>query len=113
MKKYQRTIIALSEKFGNKYAQSQGLKEIIEAAAGYGEQSANGIMNFPAKLKQDNANLSINVVISGDAVNVSLPTVEPSQFTNNYINLPEQIKNYLENHVKDFPLPQGTTTLEW
>lgn len=113
MKKYQRVLMVLGENFGNKYATSQSLQEIIQNAASYGEQSTNGIMNFPAKLKQDGADLGINISISGNDINVSSPTVDPVQFTSNYTALPKQIQNYLERHVRDFPLPQGTTTLQF
>ena len=113
MKKSQQQIAKLAAKFQRKYAQSQSLQQIIQSAASWGEQSANGIMNFPAQLKKDNADLSINVSISGNDVNVSPPTVEPAQFAPNYARLPDQIKNYLSKHVRDFPLPQGTTTLEY
>ena len=113
MKKHQRVLMVLGENFGNKYATSQSLQEIIQNAAGWGEQSANGIMNFPAFLKRDNADLSINVNISGRDVGVSIPIVEPQQFTNNYTKLPDQIKNYIERHVTDFPFPQGITTLQF
>jgi hypothetical protein len=112
MKKYQRALMVLGENFGNKYA-SQSLQEIIQNAAGWGEQSANGIMNFPAQLKQDNADLGINVTISGNEVNVSAPTVDPPQFAGRYAKLPEQIKAYIKRHISDFPLPQGTTTLQF
>jgi hypothetical protein len=112
MKKYQRVLMVLGENFGNKYA-SQTLQEIIQNAAGWGEQSANGIMNFPAQLKQDNADLGINITISGNEVNVSAPTVDPAQFASHYTNLPEQIRAYVKRHMSDFPFPQGTTTLQF
>jgi hypothetical protein len=113
MKKSRQQLAKLASKFQRKYAQSQSLQEIIQNAANWGEQSANGIMNFPAQLKKDNAELSINVAISGNDVNVSPATVSPVQFSDNYAKLPAQIQNYLSKHVRDFPLPQGTTTLEY
>lgn len=119
MKKSQQQLLKLATKFGLKYAQGQSLQEIIQNAASYGESSANGIMNFPAQLKKDQADMSINVTISsgtlgGANVDVSQPNVQPSEFAGNYTKVPDQIKNYLERHVKDFPqLPQGTTTLQF
>lgn len=113
MKKSHQTLAKLAAKFQRKYAQSQSLQEVLQNAASYGEQSANGIMNFPVMLKKDNANLSINVNISGNDVNVSTPTVVPEQVAPRYAQLPDQIKTYLGRHVRDFPLPQGTTTLEY
>lgn len=113
MKKSLAQLVKLANKFQRKYAQSQSLQQIIEGAAGYGEQSANGIMNFPAQLKQDGADLNINVTISGNDVNVSQPSVMPPQFATNYTRLPGQIESYLKQHVRDFPLPQGTTTLQF
>jgi hypothetical protein len=76
-------------------------------------------MNFPAQLKKDQADLSITVTVSsgmmgGLSVEVSNPTVDPPQFAGNYARLPEQIKKYLDRHIKDFPqVPQGPTTLQY
>lgn len=119
MKKSQSNLLKLASKFGGKYAQSQTLQQIIEAAAGWGEQSANGIMNFPAQLQKDQAGLTINVTISdkmmgGRSVEVSPPSVEPSTVAANYAKLPGQIKAYLEKHISNFPqIETGTTTLKW
>lgn len=119
MKKSQSNLLKLASKFGGKYAQSQTLQQIIEAAAGWGEQSANGIMNFPAQLQKDQAGLSISVTVSdkmmgGRGVEVSTPAVEPSQFASNYAKLPGQIKAYLEKHIANFPqIETGTTVLKW
>lgn len=113
MKKSCVQLVKLANKFQHKYAQGQSLQQIIESAAGYGEGSANGIMNFPARLKQDGADLNINVTISGNDVNVSQPSVMPPQFAANYAKLPDQIESYLKRHVSEFPFPQGTTTLQF
>lgn len=119
MKKSQAQLLKLAAKFQEKYGQSQNLQQIIENAASYGETSPNGIMNFPAKLKQDNAALTISVTIGsgmmgGRSVNVSTPTVVPFQLASNYAKLPDQIKRYLDKHIQDFPqIPDGTTTLEY
>lgn len=117
--KNSQALFKLAAKFQRKYAQSQTLKEILQNAASYGESSASGIMNFPAQLKKDRANLSINVNISsgmmgGISVDVSPPTVDPPQFAGNYTKLPDQIKKYLDKYIKDFPqIPQGSQTLQW
>lgn len=117
MKKSQALLLKLANKFQNKYAQSQNLQEIIEAAAGYGEKSENGIMNFPAQLKADQADLSINITISsgimgGRSAEVSPPSVDPPAMAGRYAKLPEQIKKYLNRHLSSFPqIPEGTTTL--
>jgi len=117
MKKYQTYLFKLAEKFNNKYAQDQDLKQIIENAASYGEQSANGIMNFPAELAKDRARMRFSVTISpgmmgGRKAEVSTPSVEPSQFAPKYSKLPDQIKNYLNKHLENFPqIPNGTTVL--
>lgn len=114
MKKSHELIIRLASRFQTKLAQSQTLQQIIQNAAGSGEQSANGIMNFPVQLKKDQADLSINVTIKpatfgGENVEVSAPTVDPPQFAQNYARLPEQIKKYLERYIKDFPqVPRDT-----
>jgi hypothetical protein len=120
MKKSQALLLKLADKFQNKYAQeSQTLQQIIENAASYGESSANGIMNFPAQLRKDQADLSLTITISsgmmgGKSVEVSNPTVEPSQFATNYTKLPAQIKKYLDRHIADFPqISEGTVTLNW
>jgi hypothetical protein len=119
MKKYQAQLLKLANKFYNKYAQSQTLQQIIENAAGYGEKSANGIMNFPAQLVKDQADLAINVTVTstslgGYNIDVSQPTVEPAQFAGNYAKLPLQLKNYLEKNIKNFPQVQdGTNTLRF
>lgn len=120
MKKSQALLIKLANKFQNKYAQeSQTLQQIIENAASYGESSANGIMNFPAQLRKDQADLSLTITVSsgmmgGKSVEVSNPTVEPSQFATNYTKLPAQIKKYLDRHIADFPqISEGTVTLNW
>src|SRR5690606_32403257 len=108
MKKSQAHLLKLASKFQEKYGQSQTLQQIIENAASYGESSPNGIMNFPAQLKQDNASLSISVTIGssimgGRSVNVSTPTVVPFQLGSKYAKLPDQIKRYLSKHIQDFP----------
>lgn len=119
MKKSHALLLKLANKFENKYAQSQSLQEIIQNAASYGESSANGIMNFPAQLKKDQADMNINVTITsgtlgGLNVTVSEPAVEPPQFAANYAKLPAQIKKYLDKYISDFPqVPQGTTTLQY
>jgi hypothetical protein len=119
MKKSQAHLLKLASKFGAKYGQSQNLQQIIEAAASHGANSANGIMNFPAQLKQDNAALTISITIDagmmgGRKVTVSSPSVNPPQFATNYTKLPEQIKNYLDRNIEYFPqVPNGTTTLEY
>jgi hypothetical protein len=108
MKKSQALLLKLAAKFQDKYAQSQDLQEIIQNAASYGESSANGIMNFPAQLKKDQADMNINVTITsatlgGLNVDVSQPAVEPSKFAANYAKLPAQIKKYLDKHISSFP----------
>jgi hypothetical protein len=117
--KNSQNLFKVAAKFQRKYAQSQSLKQIIENAASYGESSSNGIMNFPAQLKKDQADLNINVTISngfmgGSNIQVSPPAVEPASVAGNYARLPDQIKKYLEKYIKDFPqiLP-GTQTLEF
>lgn len=119
MKKSEQQLFKVAARLSYKYAQSQTLQEIIQNAASYGESSPNGIMNFPAQLKKDQADLSINVTVSsgmmgGLSVEVSPPSVDPSQFAPNYAKLPDQIKKYLDKYIKDFPqVPQGTTTLRY
>lgn len=119
MKKSQALLLKLANKFQNKYAESQNLQEIIQNAAGYGESSANGIMNFPAQLKKDQADLGISITISsgmmgGMTVEVSPPQVDPPTAAGNYARLPEQIKKYLDRHIKDFPqVYPGTTALQY
>lgn len=119
MKNSQDLLFKLAAKFQRKYAQSQSLQEIIQNAASYGESSANGIMNFPAQLKKDQADMNINVTISsgtfgGPNVEVSQPAVEPAQFAGNYARLPDQIKKYLDRYIKDFPqIAMGTQTLSY
>lgn len=119
MKKSELQLFKTAFKFQAKYAQSQTLQEIIQNAASYGEHSSNGIMNFPAQLKRDQADLSINVTIEsttlgGLDVTVAQPTVTPSQYAPNYAKLPEQIKKYLERYAKDFPqVPKGVSVLQY
>jgi hypothetical protein len=119
MKKSQDILFKVASKFQKKYAQSQSLQQIIENAAGYGEKSANGIMNFPAQLKKEQADLTLNVTVNtgmmgGFNVVVDPPTVDPPQYAQNYAALPAQVKKYLERHIKDFPqIPIGTTTLRY
>ncbi len=119
MKNSQDLLFKLAAKFQRKYAQSQSLQEIIQNAASYGESSASGIMNFPAQLKKDQADMNINVTISsstfgGPNVDVSAPAVEPASVAGNYARLPGQIKKYLEKYIKDFPqITMGTHTLQY
>jgi hypothetical protein len=119
MKTSQDRLFKVAAKFQRKYAQSQSLKQIIENAASYGENSSNGIMNFPAQLKKDRADMNINVTISsgfmgGSNVEVSPPAVKPTSVAGNYARLPDQIKKYLEKYIKDFPqIAPGTQTLEY
>lgn len=119
MKKSELQLFKTAARLIGKYAQSQTLQEIIQNAAGYGESSPNGIMNFPAQLKKDQADLSIDVTISsgmlgGRNVQVSAPNVDPPQFASNYARLSEQIRKYLDKYIKDFPqVSEGTTTLRY
>lgn len=96
----------------------QSLSEILENAAGYGATSANGIMNFPAFLQQDHAKLNFKVTVNnkmlgGEDVVVSdfevTPSaVTPAGVTQKYEVLPQQIKNYLNKHIANFPdVPRG------
>lgn len=114
MKKSEQQLFKVAGNALAKYG-SQTLKEILENAAGYGEQSANGIMNFPAQLKKEQADLGINVTIEKGNVTVSPPTVEPAEYAPGYTRLPDQIKKYLERNLDGFPqLPRGqTVTLRW
>ncbi len=119
MKNSQARLFKLAEKFQRKYAQSQSLKEIIQNASSYGESSSNGIMNFMAQLKKDQADLSITVVVDsgfmgGVSVTVSNPTVNPPQFAPNYSRLTAQIQKYLDKYIKDFTqITPGTYTLDY
>lgn len=117
MKKYAQQIQHLAKKFISKYAQSQNLEQILESAAGYGEQSANGIMNFPQQLKKDQANLYITITVSngmlgGRSVTVSDVLTDPREVAANYSKLPQQVENYLNKNLTSFPqIPNGDTTL--
>lgn len=120
MKKSQALLLKLAHKFQDKYAQDgQTLQQIIEAAAGSGEKSENGIMNFPAQLKADQADMTINVTkssafLGGFDFEVSPPTLDPPQVAAKYAALPAQIKKYLDRHGKYFPqVPMGTSTLSY
>ncbi len=112
-------LISLAQTLSVKYAQSQDLKEILENAAAYGENSTNGIMNFPAQLEKDDAGLSIVVSVSktpwgSKKILVSPPTVDPAEVAGNYAKLPEQIKKYLERNINYFPqLALGHTLLDF
>lgn len=112
-------LIRLGSKFQIKYAEDQGLQQIIENAATYGEGSMNGIMNFPQQLKKDHATLSIDITInktafSGYDIKVSQPIVYPPQFSVNYSKLADQIKNYLDKNIRGFTqIDAGTITLKY
>lgn len=112
-------LISLGHLLENKYADAQTLQQIIENAAGWGDKSANGIMNFPAQLKKDQADLSITVEVDsgtfgGYKVTVSEPIVTPAQFAVNYSKLAGQIKNYLDKHISSFPqVGTGSFTLKY
>ena len=114
MKKSEQQLFKVASKALAKYA-TQSLKEILQNAASSGEQSVNGIMNFPAQLKKEQADLGLNVTIDKGNVTVSPPTVEPAEFAPGYTRLPDQIKRYLERNLEGFPqLPRGqTVTLRW
>jgi hypothetical protein len=119
MKKSEQQLFKLATKFQRKYAQSQSLQEIIQNAASYGESSVNGIMNFPAKLKQQQAYLGLSITIKsgmlgGLSVSVSDPSVDPPQFAATYAQVSEQVKNYLDKNIKGFPqLGEGTQNVSW
>lgn len=113
-------LIRLAQTLSVKYAEAQTLQEIIGNAAGYGESSTNGIMDFPAQLKKDDAELSIGVSISkggltgGTKIIVTSPNVYPPEMAGHYTKLPEQIKKYLERNIQYFPqIGVGTFTLEY
>lgn len=115
MKNSQERLFKLAAKLQYKYAQGQSLQEIIGNAASYGQD----IMNFPAQLKRDKANLIISVTVTsglmgGKTVTVGEPRVDPPQFAANYSRLSEQIKKYLDKYINDFPqVPTGTTVLQY
>ena len=117
--KNSQALFKVAAKFQRKYAEGQTLKEIIQNAASYGESSSNSIMNFPAQLKKDQADMNISVSVSngfmgGTSIQVSPPAVEPPSVAPNYAKLPDQIKNYLEKYIKDFPqVTPGTYILEY
>lgn len=119
MKKSVLQLLKVASKFQKKYGQSQNLQQIIENAASYGEQSANGIMDFPTQLKRDKADLSIKITVSsgilgGLSAKASDLKVTPPEFAGNYARLPAQIEKYLDRHLKDFPqIPQGETVLNY
>jgi len=119
MKNSQFNLLKLAYKFGNKYAQTQTLQQIIENAASYGEKSDNGIINFPAQLKKDQADLTLIVTISsgimgGKTVIVSRPIITPESHSMNYAKVSDQIKKYLDKHLSSFPqIEEGTMTLEF
>lgn len=112
-------LIRLAQTLSVKYAEAQTLQQIIENAAGYGESSTNGIMDFPDQLKRDDAELSMGITISrgamgGTKIIVTAPNVYPPEVASNYTKLPEQIKKYLERNIQYFPqVGLGTFTLEY
>jgi hypothetical protein len=110
-------LIRVAKRLENKYA-SQSLQEILENAAGSGERSVNGIMNFPAQAAIDKVNLTFDVNVKstffgGYDIDVSPPTVDPPEKAVNYARLPTQIKAYLDKHASSFQLYPGTTKLEY
>lgn len=119
MKKFAQQIQKLASKFHHKYAQTQGLKEIIEGAAGFGLNSSNGIMNFMDQLKRDQADLYLTVTIKskimgGRIAEVGPLLTDPREVAGNYAKLPEQVENYLNKHLSNFPqIQEGTVTLSW
>jgi len=112
-------LIRLAQTLSVKYADAQTLQEIIGNAAGYGESSTNGIMDFPSQLERDDAELSIGINISrgamgGTKIIVTDPNVYPPEMAGHYTKLPEQIKKYLERNIQYFPqVGVGTFTLEY
>lgn len=118
MKKSELQLFKVASRILAKYA-TQTLQEISGNAAGGGEASENGIMNFPAQLKKDQADMNINVTISpatigSPNITVSAPAVEPKEVAGNYSRLPDQIKKYLDKNISGFPqLTSGTTTLRF
>lgn len=112
-------LIRLAQTLSNKYAQSQSLKEILENAAAYGENSTNGIMNFPAQLKKDDAGMTIVITVTqtpwgSKKILVSEPTLDPVEVAGNYSKLSGQIKKYLEKNLSYFPqLALGHTLLDF
>lgn len=119
MKKSELKLFAVASRILAKYSQGQTLQQIIENAAGGGDKSELGIMNFPAQLKKDQADMNINVTISpatfgSPNITVSAPAVEPKEVAGNYARLPDQIKKYLEKNISGFPqIQSGTTTLRF
>lgn len=117
MKKYQAQLLKIANKFQNKYAQSQDLKQILLNASGWGQSSVNGIMNFMDQLKKDQATMYITITISngtfgGKTAKVNQPLTDPREVAVNYSRLPEQIEKYLNKHLSTFPqIPDGDTTL--
>jgi hypothetical protein len=112
-------LIALAESLQNKYANNNILQQIIFNAAAWGENSPNKIMNFPAELQKDNAELSLTITIDtkifgNKNIVVSTPYVFPSNLTFKYSKLSSQIKNYLSKHINNFNnLQDGTYSIKY
>lgn len=116
--KNSQALFKLADKFQRKYAQSQDLKTILQNAASYGESSANGIMNFISKIKEQKAYLGLRITISsgftGASVTVADPATDPPQLAGSFVNLPAQIKKYLERNLKGFPqITEGVHDVAW
>jgi hypothetical protein len=120
MKKFQRTLLGLSVKFGNKYASvdASTIKNDIEKAiqgdiAAASSYPNTGIMPFLKMLEQDQATLDINVVRNGNTISVSAPLITPAYTAIRYSALPGQIKNYLEKNLELFPTMRNNDDVEY
>jgi hypothetical protein len=120
MKKFQRVLLGLSTKFGDKYASldASTIKNdvtvaIRTAVANASSQQANGIMPFLKMLDQDQASLDINVVRNKNAIFVSTPTITPAYTAIRYVGLPDQIKNYLEKNLELFPTMRNNDNVDY
>jgi hypothetical protein len=115
----QNRVIRLGQLFGNKYAvDASSIAETVRqslwtALANASTVHQSGIMPFVKMLKEDDADMNINITRNGDQISVSPPSFSKPDIASKYFYLPQQIVNYLEKYINVFPAQQNGDSVDY
>jgi hypothetical protein len=109
MKSSVKQLIRLGALMSAKYANIDAntikdrVKDTITNAVANASSGQMGIMPFVKMLKDDQANMNINVTRNGDTVTVTAPSLSRPELASKYNPLSEQIRRYLTKYMDVFP----------
>ena len=113
-------VIRLGQLLANKYAiDASTIVETVRQALWTAlanastNHTASGIMPFIKMLKEDDADMNINITRNGDQISVSPPSFSKPEIGSKYFYLPQQIVNYLEKYINVFPTKQNGDDIDY